>query len=540
MATKVTKRPVVLIIRDGWGQNPDASLNSSNAIYLAKKPVTDKLMATYPNTLIKTSGLEVGLPGGTMGNSEVGHQNIGAGRIVDQDSGRISRQIVEGGFFQNKELNAAVDFAKANNSALHLMGLISDGGVHALLEHYYGCLKLAKDQGLTKVFLHAFMDGRDTSPQSGVGFIRELEKKMEEIGVGKVATVIGRYWAMDRDNRWDRVQKAYKAMAYGNGVRFKNAVEALESYYANPTSSNMSGDEFVTPSIICDDGTSPRALIKDGDGVIFVNFRGDRPREIARAFVMDQFPFDSTDKDGKPVQYGFDRGGKKMNLYFVTMTAYEKSLPVHVAFVKPPKMTNILGDYVSRLGLKQFRCAETEKYAHVTFFFNDYREEPFPGEDRKLVSSPGVATYDLKPEMSAPEVTAEMIKAIDSGKYDLIVVNYANGDMVGHTGNLAAAIAAIETVDAGVGQVVETTLRQGGALVITADHGNAEMEMDPTTGGPHTAHTTFDVPLIVVDSGSVGKKLRDGGRLADIAPTLLDLMGLDEPKEMSGVSLLAK
>ena len=540
MATKVTKRPVVLIIRDGWGQNPDASLNSSNAIYLAKKPVTDKLMATYPNTLIKTSGLEVGLPGGTMGNSEVGHQNIGAGRIVDQDSGRISRQIVEGGFFQNKELNAAVDFAKANNSALHLMGLISDGGVHALLEHYYGCLKLAKDKGLTRVFLHAFMDGRDTSPQSGVGFIRELEKKMEEIGVGKVATVIGRYWAMDRDNRWDRVQKAYKAMAYGNGVRFKNAVEALESYYANPTSSNMSGDEFVTPSIICDDGTSPRALIKDGDGVIFVNFRGDRPREIARAFVMDQFPFDSTDKDGKPVQYGFDRGGKKMNLYFVTMTAYEKSLPVHVAFVKPPKMTNILGDYVSRLGLKQFRCAETEKYAHVTFFFNDYREEPFPGEDRKLVSSPGVATYDLKPEMSAPEVTAEMIKAIDSGKYDLIVVNYANGDMVGHTGNLAAAIAAIETVDAGVGQVVETTLRQGGALVITADHGNAEMEMDPTTGGPHTAHTTFDVPLIVVDSGSVGKKLRDGGRLADIAPTLLDLMGLDEPKEMSGVSLLAK
>jgi 2,3-bisphosphoglycerate-independent phosphoglycerate mutase len=523
---------VVLVIRDGWGHNPDASLNSSNAVYLAKKPVTDALMAKYPSVLIKTSGFEVGLPQGTMGNSEVGHQNIGAGRIVDQDSGRISRQIVEGGFFTSPELNAAVDFARKNGGALQLMGLVSDGGVHALMEHFYACCELAKRKGLTKVYLHAFMDGRDTPPQSGIDFMKQMEAEMKKIGVGEVATVIGRYWAMDRDNRWDRVEKAYRAMVLGDGRKAASATEALEHYYANPASSNMTGDEFVTPSII-----NPQGLIKDGDGVIFVNFRGDRPREIARAFVLDTFPFETSDKDGKPVTYGFARA-KKLNLYFVTMTAYEKALPVKVAFVKPPKMVNILGDYLAQKGLTQLRCAETEKFAHVTFFFNDYREEPFPGEDRKLIASPKVATYDLKPEMSAPEVGEAAAAAIDSGHYDFVVINFANGDMVGHTGNLQAAIQAIEAVDAALGKVVAATQRRGGALVITADHGNAEEEMDPTTKGPHTAHTTFDVPLIVADDRYIGKQLRQGGKLADIAPTCLELMGLPKPAEMTGTSLL--
>ena len=535
--TKLNKRPVVLIIRDGWGHNPDASFNTTNAIFMAKKPITDKLMAEYPWTLIKTSGFDVGLPKGTMGNSEVGHQNIGAGRIVDQDSGRISRQIVDGRFYDNVELNAACDYALKNNGALQLLGLVSDAGVHSLMEHFYACLELAKRKGLKKVFLHAFMDGRDTSPNSGINFMKEMELKMKEIGVGKVATVVGRYWAMDRDNRWDRVEKAYRAMALGEGVNFPSATEALQSYYDNPISSNMTGDEFVTPSIICDDGVSPRSIIKDGDGVIFVNFRGDRPREIAKAFVLDEFPFTTSDKDGHPTTFGFSRG-EKPKLYFTTMTAYEKTLPVKVAFIKPAKMVNILADYISRLGLTQFRCAETEKYAHVTFFFNDYREEPFPGEDRKLTPSPKVATYDLQPEMSAPQVAIEAAAAIDSGKYDLVVINFANGDMVGHTGNLQAAIKSIETVDAAVGTVLDAVKRQGGAALITADHGNAEQEADPITGGPQTAHTTFDVPLIVVDDRFKGAKLREGGRLADLAPTCLYLMGLEKPAEMTGQSII--
>ena len=534
---KLTKRPMVLIIRDGWGQNPDAQYNSSNAIFLANKPVTDKLMAEYPWTLIKSSGFDVGLPKGTMGNSEVGHQNIGAGRIVDQDSGRISRQIVEGGFYNNVELNAACDFALQHSGALQLLGLVSDAGVHSLMEHFYACLELAKRKGLKKVFLHAFMDGRDTPPTSGMVFMKEMEEKMKEIGVGKVATVIGRYWAMDRDNRWDRVEKAYRAMAFGEGVNFPSATKALQSYYDNPTSANMTGDEFVTPSIICDDGVTPRSIIKDGDGVIFVNFRGDRPRELTRAFVLDDFPFTTSDKDGHPTTFGFSRG-EKSKLYFTTMTAYEKTLPVKVAFVKPAKMVNILADYISALGLHQFRCAETEKYAHVTFFFNDYREEPFPGEDRKLIPSPKVATYDQQPEMSATQVAKESAIAIDSGKYDLVVINFANGDMVGHTGNLQATIKSIETVDAAVGIVLDAVGRQGGSALVTADHGNAEQEADPATGGPQTAHTTFDVPLIVVDDRCKGAKLRQGGRLADLAPTCLYLMGLKKPAEMTGESLV--
>ncbi len=534
---QLKKRPVVLIVRDGWGQNPDQSQNASNAVFMARHPITDQLTKSYPSTLIHTSGFEVGLPKGTMGNSEVGHQNLGAGRIVDQDSGRISKEIVNGGFFNNQELIGAVEAANKTGGALHIMGLLSDGGVHSLMEHFYACLQLAKNRGLDRVFVHAFMDGRDTPPQSGVDFMKQLEDQMTQIGVGKVATVIGRYWAMDRDNRWDRVAKAYRAMVFSDGVMFRTATEALKHYYAHPANGSMNGDEFVVPSIISDDGKAPRAAVKSGDSVIFANFRGDRPREIVRAFVNDVFPFDATGKDGKPTKFGFDRG-QKLQLHFVTMTAYEKSLAVRVAFHKPPKMVNILGGYISDLGLKQFRCAETEKYAHVTFFFNDYREEPFPGEDRKLVPSPSVATYDQQPEMSAPQVAEETAKAIDSGKYDLVVVNFANGDMVGHTGKLEATIKAIETVDAGVGLIWKAVQRQGGAMIVTADHGNAEKEYDSTTHGPHTAHTTFPVPLIVVDDEYRGATLRRDGKLADVAPTLLKVMGLAVPAEMTGQSLI--
>ncbi len=522
--TKLEKRPVVLIIRDGWGKNPDPKWNNANAIYLAKKPATDRLMATYPSTLIHTSGFDVGLPEGTMGNSEVGHQNIGAGRIVDQESVRITKAIRNGEFFNNEVLNQAISTALNNNTKLHLFGIVSDAGVHGLLEHLYGVLQLCKRRGLSRVYLHAFTDGRDTSPNSGLGYIQQVEAKMQEIGVGQIATVIGRYWAMDRDNRWDRVQKAYRAMVFADGAKFPSAEQAVQHYYDHPTDTNMLGDEFIAPSIICDDGQTPRATIQNRDAVIFYNYRGDRPREITKAFVQPDFK-------------GFDRG-PKLDLYYATLTAYESGLPVHVAYPKPPKMTGILGEYLSNLGLKQFRCAETEKFPHVTFFFNDYREEPFPGEDRFLVPSPKVATYDQQPEMSAPAVCDEVVKRIHSGAYDLIVVNFANGDMVGHTGVLQAAIKAVETVDTCVGRIIDAMQKQGGVALVTADHGNAEQEIDPATGGPHTAHTTYDVELLLVDDRARGKKLLPDGRLADVAPTLLDMMGLPKPPEMTGHSLI--
>lgn len=517
------KRPIVLIIRDGWGHNPHPEWNTGNAIYLAKHPTEDKLTAEYPHTLVHTSGFEVGLPEGTMGNSEVGHQNIGAGRIVDQESVRITKAIRSGEFFNNPVLAAAVDNAMKKGTDLHLFGLCSDIGVHSLLEHLYGCLELAKRKGLTRIFLHAFMDGRDSPPNSGLGYLRDIETTMKPIGVGKVATVSGRYWAMDRDNRWQRVEKAYRAIVFADGVRFRSAPDAIQHYYDHPAESNMRGDEFITPSVICDDGT-PRATVKNGDSIIFFNFRGDRPRELTKAFVQPDFK-------------GFDRG-PKLDLYYATLTAYEEGLPVHVAYPKPPKMANILGEYVSKLGLKQFRCAETEKFPHVTFFVNDYREQPFPGEDRVLVPSPKVATYDLQPEMSANRVAEEVVRRIDSGQYDLVVVNFANGDMVGHTGNLPAAIKAIEVVDQCTGRIIDAINRQRGAAIITADHGNSEQEIDPTTGGPQTAHTTYDVPLIVMDDRYKGRTLRKGGRLADVAPTLLHIMGLPKPQEMTGRSLI--
>jgi 2,3-bisphosphoglycerate-independent phosphoglycerate mutase len=522
------KRPLVLIVRDGWGKNPHEQWNHANAVYLAKHPVQDRLLREYPGTLIHTSGFDVGLPEGTMGNSEVGHQNIGAGRIVDQESVAITKEIRNGKFLSNAEMNRAIDRAIQRNGAVHLLGIVSDAGVHGLLEHLYGCLQLCKNRGVSRVFVHAFTDGRDTSPNSGIEYIRQVEQRMAEIGVGKIASVIGRYYAMDRDNRWARVEKAYRALTLGEGAIFESAGDAIEHYYGHPTEANMTGDEFVTPSVIgvrdASGAMSPFATIRDGDSVIFYNYRGDRPRELTKAFVLDDF-------------HGFHRE-HKLDVHFTTMTAYEQGLPVHVAYPKPPKMRNILAELVSSKNLKQFRCAETEKYPHVTFFFNDYRDEPFPGEDRQIIPSPKVSTYDQMPEMSARAVCDEVVQRIDSGVYDLVVVNFANCDMIGHTGVLSAAVQAVEVVDACVGRILDATDRQGGCAIVTADHGNCEQMIDPDTGGPHTAHTTYDVELFVVDDRMKGRRLRRGGRLADVAPTALEMMGMQKPPDMTGESLI--
>ena len=527
-AVSFARRPIVLIIRDGWGRNPYPQWNHANAVYLARHPVADRLLAEYPNVLIKTSGFDVGLPEGTMGNSEVGHQNIGAGRVVDQESVRITKQCRDGEFFGNPELNRAVENALQNGTNVHLFGIVSDAGVHGLLEHLYGCLDLCRRRGVpgSRVFLHAFTDGRDTSPNSGLGYLQEVEAKMRELGVGRVATVVGRYYAMDRDNRWPRVEKAYRALVNGVGAKFRTAEEAVRAYYNHPTEPNMSGDEFITPSVIVDDAGAPLATVRDGDTVIFYNYRGDRPRELTKAFILDDFT-------------GFDRG-ERPRLHYTTMTAYEQGLPVTgVAYPKPPKMANILGEYLADRGLRQFRCAETEKFPHVTFFFNDYREAPLPGEDRHMLPSPQVSTYDQQPEMSAYGIADEVVRRVDGGQYDLLVVNFANGDMVGHTGVLPAAVRAVEVVDECVGKILAAVQRQNGAAVVTADHGNCEQMVDPDTGGPHTAHTTYDVEFIVVDDRFRGKKLLEGGRLADVAPTLLHMAGLEKPAEMAGRSLIS-
>ncbi|MCG8405610.1 MAG: 2,3-bisphosphoglycerate-independent phosphoglycerate mutase [Phycisphaerales bacterium] len=524
------KRPLLLIVRDGWGHNPYPEWNRANAVHLANTPVNDRLTAMYPHVLIHTSGEDVGLPGGVMGNSEVGHQNIGAGRIVDQEIMRITKTIRDGSFFENPKLCSAVEHCKTTNGNLHVMGLCSSAGVHSVLPHAYALFELAKRRDLDskKVLFHAFGDGRDTPPTSGIGFIREVEAKMKEIGVGRVATVIGRYYAMDRDNRWERVETAYRLLTESKGRRVVTAESAFQDYYDHPTEASRKGDEFIEATVI-----GEPCPIKAGDSVVFFNFRGDRPRELTRAFTFDTFPYKGTSRQG------FERGPKIENLYYCTMCDYESGLPVEVAFPRPPKMKNILGDFASSLGLKQFRCAETEKYPHVTFFFNDYRDDAFNGEDRKLVPSPrDVSTYDQKPEMSAYGVTEEMLSRIESDRYDLFILNYANGDMVGHTGNLDAAIKAVETVDECVGTVVDAVLRKGGSAIVTADHGNCEQMIDPETDGPHTAHTTYDVDLIIVDDRFRGGALREGGRLADIAPTLLAMGGIAQPDEMSGTSLL--
>lgn len=528
---EVRRKPVVLIVRDGWGQNPHPEWNRANAIYQARTPVADALMQNYPNVLIRTSGEDVGLPPGVMGNSEVGHQNIGAGRVVDQEVMRITRAIREGNFFENEVLLGAIEHVKSTGGKLHLLGLMSDGRVHSDLQHGFAVAELAKRAELQpdRFVVHVITDGRDTSPTGGIDYVRQLEAKLNQLGVGRIASVIGRYYAMDRDLRWDRVQTAYTMMTRSAERTAPSATEAIQAYYDHPTESSRGGDEFITATSI--EGVD--GCVEDGDAVVFMNYRGDRTRELTKAFVFPDERWQSIEGGG------FDRGRKIENLYFATMTGYETGLPVKVIFEKPPKMPNILGEYISSRGLRQFRCAETEKYPHVTFFFNDYRDTPFEGEEWGLAQSPrDVSTYDQKPEMSAHEVTEKVLAEIDSGRSELIVVNYANGDMVGHTGVIEAAVAAVEAVDECVGRVVEATLAKGGSLVVTADHGNCEQMIDPETGGPHTAHTTYDVPLIVVEPDLGDVELREGGKLADIAPTLIELLGLPIPEEMTGKPLL--
>ncbi len=521
-----TNKPVVLIIRDGWGENHDASYDAYNAVKLATTPVADKLTAEYPRTEIKACGLAVGLPEGIMGNSEVGHQNIGAGRVVDQEIVRINKGIETGSVKQSPTLKAAFDNTKAKGSALHFMGLVSDAGVHSMLEHLYGLLRIAKEEGVEKVFLHAFTDGRDTGPFTGKRFLEEAAVQMSEIGIGQVATVSGRYWAMDRDNRWDRVQRAYDCLTGRNVERTaKSAAEAIQLQYDAPETEGTKGDEFCPPTAIVGEDGKPVGSVQDGDSVIFFNFRGDRPRELTRAFIQDDFD-------------GFDRG-EKLDLYFATLSEYQKGLCPNIIFFKPEKMADILGGYVAEKGIAQFRCAETEKFPHVTFFFNDYREEPFPGEDRELVPSrKDCATYDEKPEMSAYGIRDASVAAIKSGKYGLIVINFANPDMVGHTGVVEACIKACEVVDGCVGDLLAAIDEVGGSAVITADHGNSDQLWNNETKGPHTAHTLNPVEVVVYSQKYKGAKLADGGCLGDIAPTILQLMELEQPAAMTGKSLI--
>ena len=510
------KRPTVLMILDGYGLN---DCIKGNAVAEANTPVMDKLMAQCPFVKGNASGMAVGLPEGQMGNSEVGHLNMGAGRIVYQELTKITKSIQDGDFFSNKALVAACENAKKEGSSLHLMGLVSDGGVHSHNTHIYGLLELAKRQGVKKVYVHCFLDGRDTPPASGKEYVEELEAKMQEIGVGEVATVSGRYYAMDRDNRWERVEKAYNALVKGEGVKAISAPEGIQASYDNEKT-----DEFVEPMVIQKNG-SPVAVIQENDSVIFFNFRPDRARELTRTFCDDEFN-------------GFDRG-KRIKTTYVCFTEYDVTIPNKmVAFVKE-EITNTFGEFLAAHGLKQARIAETEKYAHVTFFFNGGVEEPNEGEDRILVNSPKVATYDLKPEMSAYEVCDKLVEAIESGKYDVIIVNFANPDMVGHTGVETAAIKAIEAVDDCVGRAVEAIKKVDGQMFICADHGNAEQLIDEETGEPFTAHTTNPVPFILVNVDP-SYRLREGGCLADIAPTLIEMMGMEQPKEMTGSSLLMK
>lgn len=501
------KKPLILMILDGFGIAPE----SGNAIKAANKPNIDKLFAENPLTQIGASGMDVGLPDGQMGNSEVGHTNIGAGRIVYQELTRITKTINEDKLKDNEAIVSAMDKALENGTALHLMGLLSDGGVHSHNTHLYGILELAKKKGLEKVYIHAFLDGRDVSPSSAADFVQACVDKTEEIGVGKIATVMGRYYAMDRDNRWERVEKAYAAMVYGEGVEAECPVCAVKNSYKEDVT-----DEFVVPSVV-----KGGATIQPNDSVIFFNFRPDRAREITRTLVDPDFD-------------GFERRNGFFPVNFVCMTQYDATMPnVDVAF-KPQVLTNTLGEYISDKGMAQLRIAETEKYAHVTFFFNGGVEKQYPGEDRILVKSPAVATYDLQPEMSAYEVTDKLVPAIKSGKYDMIILNFANCDMVGHTGVFDAAVKAVEAVDECVGKVVDAIREMDGVALITADHGNADKMVDDD-GEPFTAHTTNPVPFCVIGYDC---ELKDGGRLADIAPTMLQILGLPQPEEMDGTSLI--
>lgn len=510
------KKPVVLCILDGFGWVPDKAYG--NAIVAANTPVIDKIMATCPNTTIAASGLDVGLPNGQMGNSEVGHTNIGAGRIVYQELTRITKEINEGPFFQNEAFIKAIENCKKNDSALHLIGLLSDGGVHSHIEHLFGLLRLAKQNGLSKVYVHAILDGRDVPPSSGVNYVKQLLDFMSENEIGHLATITGRFYAMDRDTRWERVSKAYNAFVNAEGIHTNDPIDTLnKSYETKDDDGKYLTDEFVLPTVIDSDEND---RIKENDSIIFFNFRPDRAREITRSFVDPEF-------DGFPHTY--------FPVTYICMTQYDATMPnVDVAF-KPQTLGNTFGEYLSKLGKKQLRIAETEKYAHVTFFFNGGVETVYEGEDRILIPSPKVTTYDLKPEMSAIEVTDKLVKAIESEKYDAIIVNYANCDMVGHTGIFKAAKKAVETVDTCVGRIKDAVEKVGGAILLTADHGNADKMLEPD-GSAFTAHTTNVVPFAVIGCGE--KKLRSGGRLSDLSPTILHVMEIEKPKEMTGESLI--
>lgn len=512
----MSKKPTVLMILDGFGLNEK---QEANAVYEANTPNIDKLMKDCPFVRGNASGLAVGLPDGQMGNSEVGHLNMGAGRIVYQELTRITKEIEDGSFFKNEALLAGMKNVKDNNSSLHLYGLLSDGGVHSHITHLYGLLEMAKREGIKKVYVHCFLDGRDTAPTSGKGFMEQLEAKMQEIGVGEIATVSGRYYAMDRDNRWDRVEKAYRALVLGEGNRVANAVEAVAASYAEDVT-----DEFVVPTVVEKDG-KPVATIDDNDTIIFFNFRPDRAREISRTFCMDEFE-------------GFERGARKKVTY-VCFTEYDVTIPNKIIAFHKVELDNTFGQFLADHGKTQARIAETEKYAHVTFFFNGGVEEPNKGEDRILVNSPKVATYDLKPEMSAYEVCDKLVGAIKSDKYDVIIINFANPDMVGHTGVESAAIAAVEAVDSCVGKAVAALKEVDGTMFLCADHGNAEQLIDYETGESFTAHTTNPVPFILINYDD-SYTLREGGCLADIVPTLIEIMGMEQPAEMTGKSLLVK
>jgi len=504
-----TPKPLVLIILDGFGHSES---HHDNAVYAADKPVLDRLTASMPNGLISGSGMDVGLPDGQMGNSEVGHMNLGAGRVVYQDFTRVTKAIRDGEFFENPTLCAAVDKAVAAGKAVHFMGLLSDGGVHSHQDHLVAMAELAFKRGADKIYLHAFLDGRDTPPKSAQSSIELLDAAFAALGKGRIASLIGRYFAMDRDNRWDRVSQAYNLIVDGQAeFNAATAQQGLEAAYARGES-----DEFVKATTI-----GEPVKVEDGDAVVFMNFRADRARELSRVFVEDDFK-------------EFERA-RQPKVHYVGLTQYAASIPAPAAFA-PGSLENVLGDYLAKNGKTQLRIAETEKYAHVTFFFSGGREEPFPGEERILIPSPKVATYDLQPEMSAPEVTDRIVDAIENQRYDVIVVNYANGDMVGHSGNLAAAIKAVECLDTCVGRIVEALEKVGGEALITADHGNCEQMSDESTGQAHTAHTTEPVPFIYV--GKRDLKVREGGVLADVAPTMLKLMGLQKPVEMTGTSIL--
>ncbi|WP_330386543.1 2,3-bisphosphoglycerate-independent phosphoglycerate mutase [Tindallia californiensis] len=510
------KNPVVLMILDGLGISDN---ETGNAVFKANMPIFKGMFNKYPNVLLEASGLAVGLPQNQMGNSEVGHLNIGAGRVVYQELTRISKAIEEGEFFNNPQISEAMLKASNQNTTLHLMGLLSDGGVHSHMEHLFALLEMAKQKNVSKVAIHCFLDGRDTPPQSAVSYIEDLEKKIHVLGLGRIATVSGRYYAMDRDKRWDRTELAYNAMTKGVGIKAETAVDAVKSAYKRGEN-----DEFIKPTII-NEANQQQNQISTGDSVIFFNFRPDRARQITRAFIDKHFSY-------------FERDQKPVNLCYVTMTQYDQTIEgVKVAFL-PQQLRNTLGEVLAQNGKKQLRIAETEKYAHVTYFFNGGVEKPSEGEDRILIQSPKVATYDLKPEMSASEVTQELLRYLDSNNADFIVVNYANPDMVGHTGVMEAVVKSLETVDECMGMIVKKVLELEGVILITSDHGNAEELIDVQTGNTVTAHTTNPVPLMLAGLGSV--ELRQQGKLCDLAPTVLDIMNMNKPKEMSGRSLLVR